>query len=137
GFHKIAKYYYYPGWHETGTTLETMVNRTKFQSLPEDLQEILLAGIARQNIWTLSAFESQNNFYLKKLVDEEGVSLRSFPPEVLAELKRISDQVLEAMTQGDPLSAKVYAAYRDFQTNANEWAQVSEKIFHDQLVTSS
>ena len=135
GFHKIAKYYYYPGWHETGSTLETLVNRSKFESLPEDLQEILLAGIARQNIWTLSAFESQNNFYLKKLVEEEGVSLRSFPPEVLGELTRISDRVLKEMCQDDPLSAKVYSAYRDFQTNANEWAQVSERVFQNQLAS--
>jgi len=26
GFYKVAKYYYYPGWHEPGTTLEAMVN---------------------------------------------------------------------------------------------------------------
>ena len=26
GFHEIAEYYYYPGWHEPGTTLETIIN---------------------------------------------------------------------------------------------------------------
>ena len=28
GFHQAAKYYYWPGWHEPGTTMEAMINRT-------------------------------------------------------------------------------------------------------------
>jgi len=27
GLHKAAKYYYYPGWHEPGTTLEALINK--------------------------------------------------------------------------------------------------------------
>ena len=27
GLHKAAKYYYYPGWHEPGTTLECFLNK--------------------------------------------------------------------------------------------------------------
>ena len=38
GFHDIAKYYYYPGWHEAGSVLECIVNKRDFDSLPEDLQ---------------------------------------------------------------------------------------------------
>ena len=133
GFHKIAKYYYYPGWHEPGTTLETMINKTKFESLPADLQEILLAAIQRQNIWTLSVFEAQNNSYLKKLVKEEGVELRAFPDEVLAELRRATEEVLAEMTAADALAKKVYDAYVVFKQNAEEWAQVTERIYHNSL----
>ena len=31
GFYKVAKYYYYPGWHEPGTVLETFVNKKAFE----------------------------------------------------------------------------------------------------------
>ena len=31
GFHKIAKYYYYPGWHEPGTVLEMFINQEAFE----------------------------------------------------------------------------------------------------------
>ena len=137
GFHKIAKYYYYPGWHEPGTTLETMVNKQAYDSLPADLQAILRAAILRQNHWTLSVFEAQNNQYLKKLVAEEGVQLRAFPDEVLTELRRLTDEVLAELTADDPQSQKVYAAYRQFQQNAQEWAQVTERVFHNQLATRS
>ena len=41
GLHKAAKYYYYPGWHEPGTTLEAIVNKQAFDALPKDLQSIV------------------------------------------------------------------------------------------------
>jgi len=133
GFHKIAKYYYYPGWHEPGTTLETMVNKQAYDRLPADLQAILQAAIMRQNHWTLSVFEAQNNQYLKKMVEEEGVALRAFPEEVLAELRRLTDEVLAELTANDAQSQKVYTAYKKFQQNAQEWAQITERVFHNQL----
>ena len=37
GLHKAAKYYYYPGWHEPGTTIECFMNANKFSELPEAL----------------------------------------------------------------------------------------------------
>ena len=40
GLHQVAKYYYYPGWHETGPALEMIFNKDKFNELPPDLREI-------------------------------------------------------------------------------------------------
>ena len=34
GFHQAADYYYWPGWHEPGTTIEAMVNKPAFDELP-------------------------------------------------------------------------------------------------------
>ena len=31
GYHTVAKYYYYPGWHEPGSALETLFNKTAFE----------------------------------------------------------------------------------------------------------
>lgn len=134
GFYKIAKYYYYPGWHEPGSTLETMINKAKFESLPADLQQILLTAIAWQNTWTLSTFEAENNTYLKKLVEEEGVQLKEFPEDVLAELRTATREVLAEMIAEDPVAKKVHDSYMAFKQDAQEWAQVTEKIFHNRLV---
>ena len=73
GFYKIAKYYYYPGWHEPGTVLETMVNKAKFESLPETFSR-LTDGYCVAERMDFSTFEAENNAYLKKLVEEEGHS---------------------------------------------------------------
>ena len=49
GYHTVADYYYYPGWHEPGSTLETLFNKSAMESLPADLQEILYAGAEAMN----------------------------------------------------------------------------------------
>ena len=41
GFHQVAKYYYYPGWHEPGSTLEIIVNKDALESLPDDLRAMI------------------------------------------------------------------------------------------------
>ncbi|MEL6987322.1 MAG: TRAP transporter substrate-binding protein, partial [Bacteroidota bacterium] len=53
GFHNITKYYYYPGWHEAGTILETIVNKEAYNALPKSLQSIIEAACAKQYIYTL------------------------------------------------------------------------------------
>ena len=37
GFYKVAKYYYYPGWWEAGTTLHLFVNLDQWNALPQAL----------------------------------------------------------------------------------------------------
>ncbi|WP_041223523.1 TRAP transporter substrate-binding protein [Deferribacter desulfuricans] len=126
GFYKVAKYYYYPGWHEPGTVLEMFVNKKAFESLPKDLQEIIVTAAYRSNLWMLSTFEAKNNFYLNKLINEHGVKLKQFPEPVLKQLKKYSQEVLEEIVEKDPLSKKVYDNFLAFKKNVVAWANISE-----------
>jgi TRAP-type mannitol/chloroaromatic compound transport system substrate-binding protein len=126
GLHKVAKYYYYPGWHESGSTMELIVNKQAFMSLPADLQEIIRSAAYRSNMWMLAEFEAQNNFYLNKLINEEKVQLRQFPAEVLQALKKYSQEVIQEMVEADPSSKKVYDSILAFKNNILDWNKVSE-----------
>ncbi|MDX2246349.1 MAG: TRAP transporter substrate-binding protein [Bacteroidia bacterium] len=133
GFQKIARYYYYPGWHEPGTTLETLVNKTKLESLPEDLQEILISAIYRQNIWTLSELEAKNNEFMEKIISEGEVEIRPFPAEVISRLREITEQVLDKIAAEDPLAKEIYESYSAFRISAQKWAGYTEKIYYNQI----
>ncbi len=130
GFHRIAKYYYYPGWHEPGPVLELIVNKQMWDSLPKDLQMIIRVASDRANIWMLSEFESKNNTYLKKLVTEEKVNLLKFPDVVLSKLKSYADEVLAEMTEQDPQARKVFESFDKFRKDVGGWAEVSEKVYY-------
>ncbi len=130
GFYKVAKYYYYPGWHEPGTNLEFFIHANAFNQLPPDLQTIVRTAAARVNHWMLSEFESQNNIYLRKLIDEEHVQLREFPEEVLEQLRIYSREVLDEIAGSDPLCRKIYDAYQAFRTSITGWSDISEKIYY-------
>ncbi|WP_026998575.1 TRAP transporter substrate-binding protein [Eisenibacter elegans] len=133
GFYNVAKYYYYPGWHETGPTLEVFVNKKQMEALPLDLQAILRAAIYRLNLWTLGEFEAKNNFYLNKLIREEGVQLRAYPKPVLDTLYTHTQTVLEELTSKDPFSKKVYASLERFRQDIRPWSEITEKVFYNQI----
>ncbi|MFY0651434.1 MAG: TRAP transporter substrate-binding protein DctP [Cyclobacteriaceae bacterium] len=131
GFHKVAQYYYYPGWHEPGTILEMMLNKSKFEKLPLDLQQIVKTACYRMNHWMLCEFESKNSEYLSKLVDEEKVDIRQFPNEVLQKLKEISNEVVLEMIESDPKSKKIYEHFNAYRQKIVGWSKMSEKVFHE------
>ncbi len=135
GFHEIAKYYYSPGWHETGSELEIMANKEKFEELPSDLQEIIRTATLRMNHWVLSQFETQNALYLEQLVQEEKVDLRQFPTSVMAGLKRYTAEVIQELVESDPFTKKVYENYAKFSKRAALWARSSEKVFYDEILS--
>ena len=131
GFHKVARYYYYPGWHEPGTALELIVNRGAFEKLPKELQTIVRSAASRANVAMLSEFESKNNSYLRKLTREHKVLLKRFPDDVLKAFKGYTRDVLGEMTGKDKKSRKVYDSFHTFQKNVSDWAKVSEVAYHE------
>ena len=84
--HIAARYYYYPGWHEPGPTLEAFVNKDAWDSLPADLQEMISVATRAINEDMLSEFTARNNSALVTLI-EERVEVRALPQDVLERLK--------------------------------------------------
>ncbi|GIV38288.1 MAG: C4-dicarboxylate ABC transporter [Thermonema sp.] len=126
GFHKIARYYYYPGWHEPGATLELLVNKQAFESLPPSLQEIIRTAALRANLWMLSEFEAKNAEYLEKIISEGKVEVRPYPAEVLRALQNTTAQLLEELAAQDAPTKKVWEHVQAFKQKMNRWNQISE-----------
>jgi TRAP-type mannitol/chloroaromatic compound transport system substrate-binding protein len=129
GLYKAAKYYYYPGWHEPGTTLECMVNREALEALPGDLQDIVLnAGrVANQDM--LAEYVARNNQALRTLVAEHHVDVRPLPDPVLQHLKKLSDEVVAEVAAKDALSQRVYASFQAFRQQVTAWDRISERAY--------
>ena len=129
GLYKAAKYYYYPGWHEPGTTLECFINDKALKTLPEDLQSIVLNACKVANLDLLAEYTARNNEALDTLVNKHHVELRKFPDEVLSELKRISEQVVAEVAENDKASKKVYESFKKFRDQVVAWDDISERAY--------
>jgi len=132
GFHRVAKYYYYPGWHEPGTVLEIILNKGKFLSLPKDLQEIIKAAVYRINQWMLTEFEQKNAIYLQKMIAEK-IDIRPFPDEVLAQLKPLAEETVLELVESDEKSKKIFEHYSNFKKQIGAWSDMSEKFYYEKL----
>ncbi len=127
--HTVAKYYYYPGWHEPGPTLEAIVNKEAFDSLPEDLQAMIEVATRAINEDMLSEFTARNNTALRTLIDEHGVELRVLPEDVLEELRTTSAQVVAEAAQSDELAQRIYDSYMGFLADVSDYHAISEQAY--------
>ena len=129
GLYKAAKYYYYPGWHEPGTTLECIVNKAAFDTLTEDLKSIVLNACRVANQDMLAEYTARNNDALEVLINEHNVEMRKFPAEVLHKLRSLSHAVVSELAENDPLAKRIYDSYRDFGQKVSKWHDISERAY--------
>lgn len=130
GLHKAAKFYYYPGWHEPGTTLEGIVNKKAFDALPDDLQHIVIAAAEVTNQAMLSEYTARNNTALKTLINEHGVDVRRLPDDVIKRLKELSSDVINELAAKNDLTRKIHDSYNGFRHQAIEWHKISEEAYY-------
>jgi len=129
GLHEVAKYYYYPGWHEPGSMLEFTFNKDKYNALPNDLKAILDYATKEVNQNMLDEYTAKNNQALKQLVEQHKVELRKLPDDVLKKLMEISHQVVQEVAQENALTQKVYDSVTTFAKQAKDYHRISELAY--------
>ena len=130
GFHQAAEYYYSSVWHETGTSLEFLVNEKALKELPKDLQKIVEIAARAVNEDMLDEYNARNNNALKDLVEKHQVKLRQFPPEVMQALKGYTEEVLAEQAKNDENFAKVWASYSEFLQSMREYNNLTLREYY-------
>ena len=129
GLHEAAKYYYYPGFHEPGTAFALGVNKTFWDELGPDDQNLIATAAAAENVRLLAEFNANNTAALDTLVSEHGVQVRKFDDVILEALGKTSGEVLAETSQHDPLTRRVYESFLGFRTIAIRWGEISERAY--------
>ncbi len=129
GLYRAAKFYYYPGWHEPGPTLELSVNLKAWESLPQELKLIVETAAMASNLWMLSEFEARNLDALHRLKNKFNVKVYEFPEDVLKQLHTFTGEVLNEEASKDKTFKKVYDAYSAFQKSNSAWNAISEAAY--------
>jgi len=132
GLHKTARYYYYPGWHEPGTTLDFGFNKKAYEALPADLQRMLDHAAAAVQVYGLTDFHTKNAIALGRLKTEfKGkVEVLQLPVPVLRDLKKLSAEVVREESEKTPMARKVHASFTKFPALGSPWDHVAEGAYH-------
>jgi len=132
GLHQTARYYYYPGWHEPGTTLDFGFNRKAFDALPADLRHILDHATAAVQVYGLAEHQAKNAIAFHRLRTEfkDKVEILAFPAPVLRDLRKLASEVLREESEKTPMARKVHASYTKFQALIGPWDHVAEGAYH-------
>ncbi|MBP1849391.1 TRAP transporter substrate-binding protein [Rhizobium halophytocola] len=133
GLQKAAKYYYTTGWHEPCNVTELIINKTAWDSLPDDLKEMVRAAAAACNVLSHTWCEATNADALADLIANEGVIANPLPPEVVEGLRATTKATLDEMAAGDPAIKKVYDNFVAFKEKHSQWAGISEAVYQSQI----
>jgi TRAP-type mannitol/chloroaromatic compound transport system substrate-binding protein len=129
GLYRVAKYYYYPGWHEPGTPAECTINKKAYEALPADLQAIVTSACQAMNTDLYAEYTANSFQALQSLVDERQVQLRRFPDDVLHALRLHAADVRAEIGAKDAATRKVSRAYETFLKQVSGWTEKSEYAF--------
>jgi len=129
GLYRAAKYYYYPGWHEPGPTLELTINKKAWDGLPKHLQLIVENAAAASNLWMLSEFEARNLEALQTLKNKYKVKVNAFPDDVIRKLKTLTEETLAEEAGKDADFKRVLQAYEAFRKDNAAWNEISEAAY--------
>ena len=127
GLNKAARYYYYPGWHEPGPTLELTVNKTLWDSLADDLKAIIRNATQASNLDMLAEFSYRNAAALETIRADPDIEIRRFPPDVLATLREVTEKLLTEMAQKDEFSRRAWDSYKRFRDSSRAFQKTAEQ----------
>jgi TRAP-type mannitol/chloroaromatic compound transport system substrate-binding protein len=128
GFHKVAKFYYYPGWWEASAQLSIYVNTRQWESLPKSYQEALEVACAEANIHMVAKYDARNTEALRRLV-AGGAQLRAFPRPVMEACYKAAHELYEELSAKSPDFKKIYTAWTKFRDDQYLWFRVAENTY--------
>ena len=120
GFHQIVKNNYFPGWHQTFTSLHLIVNKEVWDGLEDSTKGIINMACIAGTGNSLAKAEANQGPVMAKF-PEKGVTPRRLPDDVLRELQTISHQVLEEEAAKDAWFKKIYDSQKAFSDQYALW----------------
>jgi len=126
GLDKAADYYYFPGFHEPGTSATLGINKKLWDGLTPSDRAMIEAAAAAEFGRSLAQFNAENIKALKALRADRRIKIRRFSDELIKVFGKLSREVLAEAAAKDPLTRKVHDSYVAFLAGIMDWGELSE-----------
>jgi TRAP-type mannitol/chloroaromatic compound transport system substrate-binding protein len=129
GLHKVAQYYYFPGFHEPGSGQALGINRRVWESFEPNERKAIEAMSAGEYALSLGEFNARNALALRELRDEGVVKILKFDDALLKTFLEITKDVVAEIGATDELSKKIYSSYEQFRSSIMDWSDIAERAY--------
>ncbi len=123
GFNQIAKFYYYPGWHQPGSVDVLMINMDVWNGMSDQERAMYEAACQVSMAWTLNYAPSAQTPQIEEF-EAGGTVVKRFPDEVLLQLRAATDRVLGEEAEKDPIYGEAYRSMKDFVASSKRWTSL-------------
>jgi TRAP-type mannitol/chloroaromatic compound transport system substrate-binding protein len=121
GFQDVSKVCMLQSWHQSAEQFEITFNKAKFQSLPEDLQNIVSYAVqAASADMSWKAIDRYSKDYVE-LQQKDRVKFYKTPDSILQRELQIWDEVSKKKSDENPFFKRAFESQRVFAQRAGRW----------------
>ena len=121
GFYQIAKYNYFPGWHQQVSVSELLINKDAWNKLSKQHQATIKVALGESVIHTYAETEAKNFGGMAEMQQKHNVTVKRWPDELLAKFEEAWFEVVKEESAKDPLFKKVADHFYDFRAKYKTW----------------
>lgn len=122
GFYKIAKYNLFPGWHQPSTSTHFMVNLDMWNALSDADKALFEMACTAATMRALTTGEALQGAQIKSF-EGKGVTAAKLPDDVIAELKRVADEVMAEEAEKDADFKRIWESQKAFHADYQVWKE--------------
>lgn len=121
GFYKVAKYNYFPGWHQQATTFELLINKNVWNKM-SDRQKMLLEVVCKAaTADSLAYTESIQGKAMRDNAQKHGVKMFYWSGRMLDRFRKAWEEVVKEQAAKDPFFKKVWEDLKAFRSEYRVW----------------
>ena len=135
GLNQHASYYFYPGWHEPGTTYELIVNLDAYERLPEEYRQVLKVVSFEAQVNMLARYDAANREALQRLISE-GTELTVYNREILEEARQAANELYAEYASQEKSFRDIYENWNAFREGIYRWNSFNERSFADLIASN-
>lgn len=131
GLHKVVDYYYYPGFHEPGTSVTLGINKALWDGLSSSDRTLIEVAANAELTRSLAEHNAENVKALRILRADPRIKIVRFNDDLIREFGRLSKEVVAEIAVKDPLTREVHDSYMTFLAGVMDWGELSETGYRD------
>jgi TRAP-type mannitol/chloroaromatic compound transport system substrate-binding protein len=123
GFYQVAKFNYFPGWHQQVSCSEFLMNKANYDKLPEAYKAMIEVAGQAQVIYTFAETEATQFGVMAEMRDKHKVQVKRWTDKDLAAFEQAWLDVLKEESAKSPGFKKVADHYLDFRKRYAIWGE--------------
>ena len=117
GFYKVAKYNYFPSWHQPATHLEFLLNKDTWNSMSPRQQGVMELATRAVNLYTISKSTAEQGKVVKENALKHGTINAKWNDEMLKLYRETWLQVVEEEAAKDEFFKKVWEDLKAYMSD--------------------
>jgi len=121
GLWKVAKYNYFPGWHQTCTAMELVINKKTWERMTKGQQAVIDMAVTDLNFRSIAVTEALAGRILRENEEKHHVKNMIYPEPVLQALNAAWVEVVNEEAAKDEFFKKVWDDLQAYMAEYDVW----------------